>query len=277
MNKYYLYRHIRLDKNIPFYIGIGGSSNYNRAYSKKGRNKYWINIVNITKYRVDILFDNLSFDKAIDKEIEFISLYGRIDLNKGTLVNMTDGGEGLSGFKFSPETIQKLKLMNIGKILSDETKKKISNSKKGQTQSEEFKTNMSKRVTGNKYRLNKKHTEYSKLKMSNKRKGKKHTEETKEKLRLINIGKKMDKLGVRISANKHIGNKHTEETKLKMSISQKNRVNRNTGNPKLSEHQVKLIIDELNILSDKELSIKYNVNSRTINRIRNKKTWIYLF
>ena len=24
MNKYYLYRHIRLDKNIPFYIGIGG-------------------------------------------------------------------------------------------------------------------------------------------------------------------------------------------------------------------------------------------------------------
>lgn len=26
----YLYRHIRLDKNEPFYIGIGSDSNYNR-------------------------------------------------------------------------------------------------------------------------------------------------------------------------------------------------------------------------------------------------------
>ena len=32
-----LYRHIRIDKNEPFYIGIGDKEN--RAYSHKGRNK----------------------------------------------------------------------------------------------------------------------------------------------------------------------------------------------------------------------------------------------
>tara|TARA_R110001632_G_scaffold37072_1_gene93788 strand:+ start:431 stop:739 length:309 start_codon:yes stop_codon:yes gene_type:complete len=30
----------------------------------------------------------------MDKEIEFINLYGRIDLKNGTLCNMTKGGEG---------------------------------------------------------------------------------------------------------------------------------------------------------------------------------------
>jgi hypothetical protein len=41
----YLYRHIRLDKNVPFYVGIGKSDlNFNRAYSNKNRNTYWKNI-----------------------------------------------------------------------------------------------------------------------------------------------------------------------------------------------------------------------------------------
>ena len=33
-----LYRHIRLDKNEPFYIGIG---NIKRAYNKSERNDIW--------------------------------------------------------------------------------------------------------------------------------------------------------------------------------------------------------------------------------------------
>ena len=31
----YVYRHIRLDKNQPFYIGVGTCDTYERAYSKK--------------------------------------------------------------------------------------------------------------------------------------------------------------------------------------------------------------------------------------------------
>jgi len=90
-----LYRHIRLDKNEPFYIGIG--NNIQRAYKKNGRNPIWQNIVKKTKYRVEIIFDNLDQYDAFQKEIEFISLYGRLINNSGTLANITIGGENLSG------------------------------------------------------------------------------------------------------------------------------------------------------------------------------------
>ena len=55
-NKYYLYRHIRLDKNEVFYVGIGTKRNnndYSRAYSKLLRNKWWNNIINKTSYRIE--------------------------------------------------------------------------------------------------------------------------------------------------------------------------------------------------------------------------------
>jgi len=87
-----VYRHIRIDKNVPFYIGIGKSSN--RAYDKRNRSAFWKRIINKSDYLVEILFEGLSKSKAIDKEIEFINLYGRIDLKNGTLCNMTKGGEG---------------------------------------------------------------------------------------------------------------------------------------------------------------------------------------
>ena len=92
-----LYRHIRLDKNEPFYIGIG--IDMKRAYEKyKSRNSFWKSIINKTDYRVDILFDDLTWEEACEKEKEFIKLYGRRDLGTGTLINLTDGGDGAGGF-----------------------------------------------------------------------------------------------------------------------------------------------------------------------------------
>jgi hypothetical protein len=96
----YLYRHIRLDKNEPFYIGIGGDEegNYERAYHNGHyRNKHWKNIVAQSPYEVEILLDNLTWDEACNKEIEFIELYGRNDLKQGSLCNMTNGGDGCKG------------------------------------------------------------------------------------------------------------------------------------------------------------------------------------
>jgi len=97
----YLYRHIRLDKNEVFYIGIGNDSKglYRRAYSKKNRNKYWQNVVNSTAYDIEIILDELSWEEAGKKEIEFIKLYGRSCVNEGTLTNISEGGIGgiLSG------------------------------------------------------------------------------------------------------------------------------------------------------------------------------------
>lgn len=91
-NNWIVYRHIRIDKNVPFYIGIGKGSN--RAYDKRNRSAFWKRIINKSDYLVEILFEGLSKSKAVDKEIEFINLYGRIDLKNGTLCNMTKGGEG---------------------------------------------------------------------------------------------------------------------------------------------------------------------------------------
>lgn len=89
----YVYRHIRHDKNEPFYIGIGSDINYKRSKQKNGRNNIWKGIAKRTTYDVEILFDNISIEESKVKEIEFISLYGRIANNDGILANLSGGGE----------------------------------------------------------------------------------------------------------------------------------------------------------------------------------------
>lgn len=90
----YVYRHIRLDKNEPFYIGIGSDFIYKRANEKARRSNLWKKIIAKTDYDIEILFDDITYDEAKIKEIEFIKLYGRIDIGNGTLTNLTDGGDG---------------------------------------------------------------------------------------------------------------------------------------------------------------------------------------
>ena len=131
-----VYRHIRLDKNEPFYIGIGKTER--RAYIKGNRSSLWKKIGLKTEYEVEILFDDLTWEQACEKEIELIKLYGRKDLGLGPLVNMTDGGEGTlnkepwnKGRKTSEEQILKLKLSHkgmLGKKHSPETIIKIKES-----------------------------------------------------------------------------------------------------------------------------------------------------
>ena len=90
-----VYRHIRLDKNEPFYIGIGSSKE--RAYRQDGRNDLWNKIVSKTEYKVQIIFEDLTKEEACNKEIELIALYGRLKDKTGTLSNITSGGESLMG------------------------------------------------------------------------------------------------------------------------------------------------------------------------------------
>lgn len=116
----YLYRHVRLDKNQVFYIGKGIDLKFNRAFNKNNRNKYWKNIINKTDYIVEIIMYDVPHSLLVQKEIEFIKLYGRRDLKQGTLVNLTNGGEGSLGSTH-----------NIGRKLTEEHKRKISESEKG--------------------------------------------------------------------------------------------------------------------------------------------------
>jgi hypothetical protein len=136
----YVYRHIRLDKNAPFYIGIGKSDlNFNRAESNKNRNSHWHHIVNKTEYKVEILMDDLTWEEACQKEIEFICLYKKHS-QLGTLCNIADGGGG--GY-LGEEVNEKRRQSLIGHKLSDETKKKIGLKAKNRKATEETKIKMS--------------------------------------------------------------------------------------------------------------------------------------
>jgi hypothetical protein len=59
----YLYRHIRLDKNEPFYIGISADNDnykYKMAYYKHKRSNFWKRIVAKTDYEVEIFLEVLA-------------------------------------------------------------------------------------------------------------------------------------------------------------------------------------------------------------------------
>lgn len=89
-----VYLHKKKENGEVFYIGIG--NNIDRAYSVKNRNKHWVNLSKKYGFIVEIVSCDISWDEACRKEIELIRKYGRLDLNEGTLVNMTNGGDGQS-------------------------------------------------------------------------------------------------------------------------------------------------------------------------------------
>ena len=131
-----LYRHIRTDLNVPFYIGIGNA--IDRAYSKTHRNKHWTSIVGKTSYEVEVLFDDITYEFAKEKEREFIELYKRKE-DGGTLCNITKGGDGVLGIIHTEEARKKMGEPNKGKTISEWHKKRISEFHKGKTTSEETK------------------------------------------------------------------------------------------------------------------------------------------
>lgn len=149
-----VYRHLKKTDLKVFYIGIG--YNEKRAYSINNRNNYWRNVAKKNDYIVEIIAKNLDWEIAKELEMLLISQYGRIDKGTGILVNMTDGGDGVQGLKFSEETkkqmsnsqkgkkrsaeaIEKVAKTHRGKITSEETKLKMSIAKKGRGFSEEHK------------------------------------------------------------------------------------------------------------------------------------------
>lgn len=135
----YVYKHTRIDNNQIFYIGLGANDNdsYKRAYSTFGRNKWWYKITNKTDYKVEILFNNLKWEEACEKEKELIKIIGRRSLNEGTLINITEGGEGAIGLRHSEKTKllisekSKNQWAECDKEYKLEINKKISLSKKG--------------------------------------------------------------------------------------------------------------------------------------------------
>ncbi len=199
-----VYKHIRLDTNEVFYVGIG--SEKRRAYSDYKRSKHWHSVVNKVGYKIQLLYEDIDWEKACKIEQELIKLYGRKDLGLGTLVNMTDGGDGRFGAKASDETKKKMsqsqKGLNTwtkGHIPTNETRQKISNVLKEYWKhnpkapmTEEAKEKIRQSLTGRPGTwIGKKHTEESLEKMkashgkgeNNKRYGQRNSIDTINKMR----------------------------------------------------------------------------------------------
>lgn len=231
----YVYRHIRLDKNEPFYIGIGSKKDFYRAYEKRKRNKIWNDITSKTEYAVDILFEDISWDEACKKEIEFIRLYGRINNKTGVLCNLTDGGDGIYGAVRSLEHREKLRIANTGKVVSEGTKEKLRIANLGKKQSIE-----------------------TRQKRSNSLKGRKQSKEHTEKVRLKNIGKKISIESINKMIASKAGFKHSEATKKSISLSNKGK----TRNSK----KILCVSDGLIFSSNKEAGKYFNIGSTAISK-----------
>jgi hypothetical protein len=111
-----------MDNSTIFYIGIGTKKS--RAYTDKARSNFWHNTVNKAGgYIVEILYEDISWEKACDHEKYLIAVLGRKDLGTGLLVNLTEGGEGIVGLKHNPN-IGRLP-WNVGIKWSQEQKEKL--------------------------------------------------------------------------------------------------------------------------------------------------------
>lgn len=196
-----VYRHTHDDGTI-FYIGIGKSKK--RAYTKDRRSPIWKYAVNKYGLNVEILHEDVSWEDACRIEQELIKQYGRKAFGEGTLVNLTEGGDGQLGLKASEETKAKMSKSHIGlntwskgRKMSEEEKQRRQDYMdkhgpfaKGAIRSEESRRRTSEKLKGRKLALGSRRTEEHKQRISIKRMGegnpmfgKNHSEETKQKMR----------------------------------------------------------------------------------------------
>lgn len=105
----YVYRDPRPTKNSqPVYVGKGTGDRDLSHWSRGSHNKPFQDFIAHLKARglvatCDRVFETEVEAEAFAKEIELIALYGRRNLGKGPLFNLTDGGEGATGSVRSDE------------------------------------------------------------------------------------------------------------------------------------------------------------------------------
>jgi len=109
---YYVYLHIRKDNGTPFYVGKGRG---NRLIEKKSRSEFWNNVVNKYGYDIILLENDISEEKSFEMESYWIKRIGRRDLELGPLVNLSDGGEGNSGHKWTEEQKKQVSIDRKGR------------------------------------------------------------------------------------------------------------------------------------------------------------------
>ncbi len=192
------------------------------------------------------IYKSKNDEKLIEKEIHFIKKY-KTKTPHG--YNLTDGGEGISGFIYSKETRKKMSKALQGHSVSKETRKKMSKAHKGKIISKSTRKKMSeshKNQTSG--MLGKYHTKETRKKMSKNHKN--ISEETRKKMSKSHLGqispmrgkhhskqsiRKMSKAKKGITKEINPNLAHSEETKRRISKTHK-------GMPKPKRHKRKLSI-----------------------------------
>jgi group I intron endonuclease len=168
MNDHYaVYLHERIDTNAVFYVGKGTS---HRVRQKCNRNPHWTRIVaKAGGFRDHLVAKNLLESEALELERLLIA---ELRAKGVPLCNMTDGGDGISGYRFSdeakkamsermkqktplmlgktfsPEHIENMRKAKLGKKLKPEHAKKAADARRGKPLSEKTRQKISKALTG---------------------------------------------------------------------------------------------------------------------------------
>ena len=151
---YYVYQHRAADTNQIFYVGKGKDK---RFCDKNKRGRYWKHYVAKHGFIPEIIKNGMDEELAFLIEMECIDAYRKRGIQ---LINLTDGGEGCSGYSMSHTEEQKAKWSRDrkgmtsprkGVTLSNETRQKISESRSGSELSEAHKKAISNGLLGNKH------------------------------------------------------------------------------------------------------------------------------
>lgn len=137
--KYYTYIYYDPSRlNEPIYVGKGCNERAWQHLKSKRKSPFIQRLQFMKKNGVTPIigiYSDIDEELSLLIEEELILKFGRKDLGKGPLLNLTDGGEGTSGFKWSSESRKAHSMNRSGsknpmyKIKhSDNSKKKIGSS-----------------------------------------------------------------------------------------------------------------------------------------------------
>ena len=180
--KFYTYLYKDAD-GTPIYVGKGTKK---RAWKHWSGDNHLGRTLRKRKEAGTILepeiYEASNEAEAFACEVALIALYGRADLGTGTLYNLTDGGDGLTGA--SEDTRKKMsnKASNRPPI-TEETRKKLSVSLKGKNKGRKLgTTSLLQKTRASETFKGKPKSEEQKRKMSESNKGRIVTEEQRKKI-----------------------------------------------------------------------------------------------
>ncbi len=125
-----VYAHRKKTDDTVFYVGIGTRKYRATQTSPDRRSAWWRKTANKYGWYVEMIENNVSWEQACELEIFLIDMIGRRDKGKGSLVNHTDGGEGVVGRIVTEETKKKISISTIGKKMPNRKRIKLTDEHK---------------------------------------------------------------------------------------------------------------------------------------------------